>query len=297
MRDKEVILRHPRRLPAWLRRSLPRPSTHQTHAILSKQRLVTVCEEAKCPNLAECYSYRTATFMILGDVCTRRCGFCAVSTGSPQAVAQDEPARVAEAAWHLGLGYVVVTSVARDDLPDEGAGHFARVIRALKDTIPGVQVEVLTPDFHARPELIQIVLAAGPDVFNHNLETVRRLQRTVRPQAAYERSLQTLSMAKKLAPAVATKSGLMLGLGESYDEVLEAAADLLAAGCEILTLGQYLQPSPDHLEVQEYIKPEIFSQLEKDCGAMGFRQVFAGPYVRSSYHAAEAFRSYQSVHF
>ncbi|HTL47048.1 MAG TPA: lipoyl synthase [Verrucomicrobiae bacterium] len=277
------------RLPEWLRRPLPARSAEKTHDVLAKNRLNTVCESAVCPNRAECYSNRTATFMILGDVCTRSCGFCAIKTGRGLEVESDEPQRVAEAAREMGLHYIVVTSVARDDLKDEGAGHFRRTIEALKAGIPGCKVEVLTPDFHARVELIQEVLAGGPDVFNHNIETVRRLQGQIRPQARYERSLEVLRLAKSLRPDVMAKSGIMLGLGETRTEVLETAADLKRAGCDILTIGQYLPPSKDHLQLVEYIRPEAFESLAAEIRPYGFREVFAGPYVRSSYHAGETF--------
>lgn len=233
--------------------------------------------------------------MILGSHCTRRCGFCAIETAAGEPVESDEPERVAQAAGALGLRYVVITSVARDDLIDEGAGHFHRCIRAVKERIPGVWVEVLTPDFHARSELIEQVCEAGPTVYNHNLETVRRLQRLVRPQARYERSLEVIRWVKRSFPEIRTKSGLMLGLGESEEEVLEAASDLHEAGCEILTLGQYLRPSEEHLEVVEFIPPEVFRQLADTMRQMGFREVFAGPYVRSSYHAEETFVSAAQV--
>ncbi|MBI3313299.1 MAG: lipoyl synthase [Candidatus Omnitrophica bacterium] len=278
-----------KRLPVWLRRDLPIPSAERTHQILAENRLNTVCESALCPNRSECYSHRTATFMILGNTCTRACGFCAVNTGRGEVLEADEPERVAEATRELGLEYVVITSVARDDIEDEGATHFARTVQTVKHEIPGIRVEVLTPDFHAREELIAKVVNARPDVFNHNLETVRRLQKKVRPQAGYERSLAVLEMVKRLDPAMTTKSGLMLGLGESREEVLQAAADLRAAGCDILTLGQYLRPTLNHLEVVEYIAPEIFSDLARELKSMGFLEVFAGPYVRSSYHAGETF--------
>ena len=229
--------------------------------------------------------------MILGNRCTRRCGFCAVETGRPESVQADEPERLAEAARALGPKYVVVTSVARDDLADEGAGHFYRSIQALKARIPEVQVEVLTPDFHARPELMRRVCEAGPSVYNHNLETVARLQRRVRPQAGYERSLRVIEWVSESFPEICTKSGLMLGLGETEEEVLLASRDLRKAGCEILTLGQYLSPSEEHLEVCEFIPPEVFQRLADRIRPMGFREVYAGPYVRSSYHAEETFAS------
>ncbi len=278
-----------KRLPSWLRRSLPVLSAEKTHRILSDQRLNTVCESALCPNRSECYSRNTATFMILGEVCTRSCGFCAIKAGRPEKVEEDEPARVAKAARELGLEYVVITSVARDEMPDEGAGHFARTVEAVYREIPGVQVEVLTPDFHARRELIAQVVAANPTVYNHNLETVERLQKQVRPQASYARTLKVLETVKSLNPAMTVKSGMMLGLGETLDEVRIAARDLRSAGCDILTLGQYLPPSQVHLKVQDYIAPEVFSQLAAELKPLGFREVFSAPYVRSSYHAGETF--------
>lgn len=229
--------------------------------------------------------------MILGNRCTRRCGFCAIETGRGEAVRRDEPDRVAQAAQALGLRYVVVTSVARDDLPDEGAEHFYRCVRAIKERIPDGQVEVLTPDFHARQELIGRVCEAGPAVYNHNLETVARLQSQVRPQARYERSLQVIRWVKRCFPNIRTKSGLMLGLGEKSEEILETARDLRRAGCEILTLGQYLPPSRRHLGLVEFIPPEVFQRLADILRQMGFHEVFAGPYVRSSYHARETFSS------
>ena len=233
--------------------------------------------------------------MILGEHCTRRCGFCAVPAGKGELVSSDEPERVAEAARELGLEYVVVTSVARDDLKDEGAFHFAQTIEAVKAAIPGVKIEVLTPDFHGRKDLIGTVVAAGPDVFNHNLETVKRLQKKVRPQAGYERSLKLLETVKFLAPEMTTKSGLMLGLGEEEDEIMEAAADLRRSGCDILTLGQYLAPTREHLPVEEFIQPEVFSRLADTLRTLGFREVFAGPYVRSSYHAGETFLNLKNL--
>lgn len=278
-----------KRLPEWFRRTLPR-SAAVTHEILSHHRLNTVCESALCPNRTECYSRNTATFMILGDVCTRSCGFCAIKVGKPLEIEEDEPERVAEAAAALGLHYVVITSVARDEMPDEGAEHFARTIEAVKNRIPGAQVEVLTPDFHARRELIQKLVDASPTVYNHNLETVGRLQKEVRPQAAYERSLQVLEIVKSLDPEMTTKSGIMLGLGETREEILQAARDLRNVGCDILTLGQYLAPSAGHhLEVKEYFSPDFFQSLADEIKPLGFREVFAGPYVRSSYHAGETF--------
>jgi len=229
--------------------------------------------------------------MILGKTCTRRCGFCAIETGRPEVVEADEPERVARAAEELGLEYVVVTSVARDDLADEGAEQFYRCVQELKGRIPGVEVEVLTPDFHAREELIGRVCEAGPSVYNHNLETIFRLQRLVRPQARYDRSLRVLEWVDKNFPSIVTKSGLMLGLGETEEEVLATAEDLARIECRVLTLGQYLQPSESHLEVREFIAPEVFQRLADRMKRMGFAEVYAGPYVRSSYHARETFHA------
>jgi len=280
-----------KRLPAWLRRKLPDTSAIPTHETLALNKLNTVCESALCPNRSECYARKTATFMILGDVCTRSCGFCAIKTGRGLPVESDEPRRVAAAARDLGLKYVVVTSVARDDLKDEGALHFAQTIEAIRHELPDAQIEVLTPDFHARRELIALVVKARPEVFNHNLETVKRLQKDVRPQAAYERTLEVLRVVKELNPAISTKSGIMLGLGETEEEVLQAARDLRSAGCDIFTLGQYLPPSKDHLQMVEYVAPEVFDRLALQIKSLGFREVFAGPYVRSSYHAGEVFHA------
>ncbi len=278
-----------KRLPDWFRRSIPVISAEKTHDVLAEYRLNTVCESALCPNRSECYSHKTATFMILGNVCTRRCGFCAIDSGRPQTVEADEPLRVAKAAAALGLQYVVVTSVARDEMPDEGAGHFAETISALKLEIPGAKVEVLTPDFHARRELIARVVEAGPSVYNHNLETVERLQKKVRPQASYERSLQVLQTVRDLSADVTVKSGLMLGLGETREEIFEAAQDLRSSGCQILTLGQYLSPSSEHLPIEAFISPQEFSDLRAWLLPLGFKEIFAGPNVRSSYHAGETF--------
>lgn len=278
-----------KRLPEWLHRELPIHSTVKTNDVLSRFRLHTVCESALCPNRSECYARNTATFMILGDRCTRRCGFCAIATGKGEAVEADEPTRVAEAAQALRLDYVVITSVARDDLKDEGAGHFALTIQAIRQRIPQAQVEVLTPDFHGRPELIFKIVEARPSVYNHNLETVRRLQRAVRPQADYDRSLKLLRTVKEMNPSLTTKSGLMLGLGEEEKEIITAATDLRDSGCNILTLGQYLRPSPQHLEVKDFVPPGVFKRWACELKGLGFHEVFAGPYVRSSYHAGETF--------
>ncbi len=278
-----------RRYPVWLTKSFSPDGTARTvRGLVSDLGLVTVCESALCPNLRECYSQRQLTFMILGDRCTRSCRFCAVNHGKPQAVSEDEPERVAEAVHRLGLAHVVVTSVARDDLADEGAGHFVSVIAAIRDRNPGVTVEVLVPDFHARVELIDQVLAARPEVFAHNVETVERLSPLVRPQADYQRSLTVLRLARSMARGGLMKSSLMLGLGERMDEVRGTFDDLLAAGCTHLTLGQYLRPTLDDLPVIEYLSPERFAAYEQLAYAQGFDWVQAGPFVRSSYHAINA---------
>jgi lipoyl synthase len=278
-----------KRLPEWLRREIPEGSTFSTHEVISEFRLNTVCESALCPNRVECFSRRTATFMILGDICTRACGFCAIQTGKPQAIEDHEPMRVAQAAAKLGLKHVVVTSVARDELQDEGAGAFHDTIVAIRERLPEATIEVLTPDFHARPELIERVCNAKPNVFNHNIETVKRLSKRVRPQASYERTLRVLELVKSTAPEMATKSGLMLGLGERLEEVIETLKDLYASGCEIITIGQYLKPKEGKLEIEAFISPEVFKLLEETGKRIGFREVYAGPYVRSSYHAGEAY--------
>lgn len=277
------------RLPEWFRRPLGSRSALGTREILDRHQLNTVCESAHCPNQNECYSRATATFMILGNACTRSCGFCAVPAGKGEPVRLDEPEHVARAAKELGLRYVVVTSVARDDLRDEGAGHFAQTVQALKLLIPGVQVEVLTPDFHARRELIEKVVQARPHVYNHNLETVERLQQAVRVQGRWERSLTVLKTVKTLYQGLLTKSGLMLGLGETDEEVIEAARALREVGCDILTLGQYLAPGRDYLKVERFVSPKHFQALAGEIRELGFLHVFAGPYVRSSYHAGEAY--------
>jgi lipoic acid synthetase len=251
--------------------------------------LNTVCESARCPNIGECFSRPTATFMIAGTRCTRRCGFCAVDTARPLPLDPDEPRRLAEASQRLGLQHVVVTAVARDDLADGGAAHFAATIRALRAEAPAARVEVLTPDFKGDPAALRVVLDAGPDVFNHNLETVRRLSPLVRPQASYERSLGVLAYAKRLAPHLRTKSGLMVGLGETASEIEAAMGDLRAVGCDLLTIGQYLQPTRRHLAVAEYVAPVIFDEYGRLGRALGFRHVASGPFVRSSYHAEATF--------
>lgn len=280
--------RHPnRRLPSWLKRELPRGNGNFfTQGLLDELKLETVCENARCPNRPECYSRRTATFMILGAVCTRPCGFCSVEKGQPELLEDDEPERVAEAAVRLGLKHVVITSVTRDDLPDGGADHFYRCILAVRQRT-GAAVEVLTPDFQGDTRAIDRVIEAQPEVFNHNTETVPRLYRKVRGRADYQRTLDFLHHIKKRAPHIVTKSGLMLGLGETIEELLEVLADLRAVQCDTLTLGQYLTPTLKHIPVSRYVPPEEFDELAELARSMGFAKVVAGPFVRSSYHADE----------
>ena len=274
------------RKPPWLRVRFPGgPNYLRLRALVREQALHTVCEEARCPNIGECWEAGTATFMLLGDTCTRACGFCAVATGRPGALDPAEPLRVAQTVRTLGLRHAVITSVNRDDLPDGGAAHFAATIRWVRRLNPGATVEVLIPDFQGDWDALAAVMAARPDVLNHNTETVPRLYRRVRPKARYERSLELLRRAKELEPAAVTKSGLMVGLGESREELLAVFRDLRAAGCDVLTLGQYLRPSARHLPVDRYYTPEEFQELAAEARALGFRHVEAGPLVRSSYHA------------
>jgi lipoic acid synthetase len=277
------------RLPAWLRSPLPTaPEFARTRNLLEDLRLHTVCESARCPNHWECWSRGTATFMIAGNHCTRACGFCAVPTARPEPLAADEPERVAEAVRRLRLRHAVVTAVARDDLADGGAEHFCRTIEAVRRLNPGVTVEVLVPDFNDRDQALDLVFGAAPEVFNHNLETVRRLTPRVRSRATYDRSLSVLRKAKDRGrPGLWTKSGLMLGLGETDAELLEALRDLRRAGCDALTLGQYLQPTPAHLPVERFVTPDAFATHAAAARVLGFRHVASGPLVRSSYHAEE----------
>jgi len=277
------------RLPEWLRINLPTSDSFAlTRSLLDELKLHTVCESAKCPNHWECWSKGTATFMIGGDRCTRACGFCAVTTAKPFALEADEPMRVAEAAHRMKLRHVVVTAVARDDLADGGAEHFQKTIEAVRRRNRGIIIEVLVPDFNGRDAAIETVLAADPDIFNHNLETVRRLTPSVRSRATYDRSLSVLRKVKALrGDGVYTKSGLMLGLGENEDEVLTAMQDLRDAGCDLLTLGQYLQPTLRHLAVAEFVTPARFAELGGYARRLGFAHVASGPLVRSSYHADE----------
>jgi len=275
--------------PAWLRAPAPAGENYRELKVLVRQLgLHTVCESAACPNIGECWNQRTATFMILGNVCTRRCGFCAVLKGPPLPVDYDEPRRVAEAVARLRLRHAVITSVNRDDRKDGGAELFALTIRAIRERVPECRVEVLVPDFQGSHAAVDLVLEARPDVFNHNVETVPRLYRQVRLGARYERSLDILAYARRRCPDLVTKSGLMLGLGETTEEVLAVMRDLAERDVNVLTLGQYLSPSPAHLPVARFVPPEEFAELAEAGRRMGFRRVIAGPLVRSSYHAAEA---------
>ncbi len=277
-----------KRLPAWLRRPIARAGAVATvDEVLGELRLNTVCSSAKCPNRGECFSEGTATFLIMGGVCTRNCRFCAVESSPPAPLDPDEPRRVAEAAERLGLRHVVVTTVTRDDLPDGGAAHFVAVIEAVRGAVPDAAVEVLTSDFGGRAASVDTVAAARPDVFNHNVETVPRLYREVRPEADYERSLWVLERVRMTQPDLPTKSGLMLGLGERRDEVVEVMRDLRARDVSMLTLGQYLRPSKQHLPVAEFVEPAEFASLAREAYALGFSAVASAPFVRSSYHAGE----------
>lgn len=284
--DSPPALEKTGRLPSWLKRSLPRGNGNFfTRHLLDDLKLETVCENARCPNQPECWSRRTATFMVLGNVCTRPCGFCSVPKGVPIHVEDDEPARVAEAAERLGLKHVVITSVTRDDLPDGGAEHFSKCIAAVRKRIPAAAVEVLTPDFNGDEAAVDCVTDAKPDVFNHNLETVPRLYRVVRGRAGYHRSLDLLERVKQRSPEIVTKAGLMLGIGETVDELFEVLADLRAIRCDVLTLGQYLAPTLKHIPVARWVPPAEFDSLAAAARLLGFKQVVAGPFVRSSYHA------------
>jgi lipoic acid synthetase len=277
-----------RRLPPWLTKRVPNPDTvREVEAMMRDARLHTVCESARCPNLGECWSKKTATFMILGDICTRNCGFCNIKVGKPLELDAEEPMRVAETARAMGLKHIVVTSVARDELPDEGAGQFAATIRALRQEIPNAIVEVLTPDFKGKRWCIKIVVDAKPDIYNHNIETVERLSPQVRPQAKYRRTLELLQAVKYMDSNIHSKSGIMLGLGETRDEVIETLRDLRDAGVSAVTIGQYLRPTMNHLTVREYIHPDVFAEYERIGMEMGFLFVASGPFIRSSYNAIE----------
>ncbi|AQS58136.1 lipoyl synthase [Desulforamulus ferrireducens] len=275
-----------KRKPAWLRVKLQgAEKTHEVKGMLNRLSLHTVCQEANCPNLIECFGRKTATFMILGSVCTRNCTFCNVTKGAPQGIDPDEPAKVAQAVKELGLKHAVITSVTRDDLPDGGAGHFAEVIQRLRAT--KVIVEVLIPDLQGSREALATIIQAKPHILNHNVETVPRLYPTVRPKASYSRSLELLKNAKELAAPIFTKSGIMVGLGEQEEEVIQVMRDLRAVDCDILTIGQYLAPSAKHHPVVEYIHPELFKKYKDTAYELGFKYVASDPLVRSSYHAAD----------
>ncbi|HLF78429.1 MAG TPA: lipoyl synthase [Dehalococcoidia bacterium] len=274
--------------PSWLKVRLPASQRYgEIKALLRQHELHTVCEEAGCPNIGECFNAGEATFIILGDVCSRSCGFCNVTSGRPGGLDLLEPVRLARAVETLGLDYAVITSVNRDDLPDGGAGVFAACIRAIRHRLPDCRVEVLTPDFQGNWQALRTVVEAGPAVYNHNIETVPRLYRRVRPKASYPQSLDLLRRVKSFDPSMPTKSGLMAGLGETVEELAQAMYDLREHGCDLLTLGQYLRPDKRHLPVVRYLHPDEFAELKATGLRLGFRHVEAGPFVRSSYHAAE----------
>jgi lipoic acid synthetase len=282
------------RLPPWLRNiSITHPDTHDIRRLLRRHRLHSVCEEARCPNRGECFSRRTATFLILGERCTRNCGFCAVTPNPLQPPDPEEPSRLAAAVREMNLRYVVITSVTRDDLPDGGAGHFAATITAIRAEMPGVHIEVLVPDFQGDENALRTVLDAAPDVFNHNVETVPRLYPVVRPQADYQRSLAVLRRASAFSTAIPVKSGLMVGLGEERDEVRQVLGDLHENGCRVVTIGQYMQPTRRNLPVQRYLAPEEFKEFERQGLAIGLEAVFSGPLVRSSYIAESLYSKIQ----
>ena len=302
----EAPVRHPekahrpdnpiQRKPAWIRVKAPtHPIYHQTKALIRDNHLVTVCEEAACPNIGECWSQRHATMMIMGDTCTRACGFCNVRTGQPRPLAADEPTRVADAVARLGLRHVVITSVDRDDLPDGGAAHFAAVIEAIRQAAAGTTIEVLTPDFLRKPDGAETLAAARPDVFNHNLETVPRLYPGIRPGARYYQSLRLLDRVKQLDPSIFTKSGLMVGLGETKTEIMQVMDDLRIADVDFLTIGQYLQPSVKHAAVDRFVTPDEFDDYARVARAKGFLLVSATPLTRSSYHADADFASLRAA--
>ena len=293
--ESKVIVRK----PSWLKRNLPTGSTYESvRALLKKGMLHTVCQEAKCPNMWECFSRHTATFLILGSRCTRNCRFCAVAHGPIGPPDPEEPARVAKAAQNMKLRYIVITSVTRDDLPDGGAGLFAKTINEVRKRTTDAFIEVLIPDFQGNADSLHTVVKAGPDVLNHNLETVARLYPRVRPEAVYHRSLELLKQVQLYDSSIPTKSGLMIGLGETDEEIKETLHDLLEAGCNILTLGQYLQPSSAHLPVKRFVHPEKFDSMRESALSMGFTEVASGPFVRSSYRARELYEgAKKSAHF
>ncbi|NLT98722.1 MAG: lipoyl synthase [Christensenellaceae bacterium] len=278
------------RKPEWLKKKMDPAAIAEMEGMLRSLNLHTVCEGANCPNRGECFKNRTATFMILGDVCTRNCRFCAVCKGRPAPVDPMEPDNIATAAQQLGLRHIVITSVTRDDLPDGGAAHFAECIRALKERMPDSTVEVLIPDFRGSLEALQTVMAALPEIINHNIETVPRLYPAVRPMAQYERSLELLERVKRLGGGIYSKTGIMVGLGETEDEVLAVMDDLIAVGCDILTIGQYLQPSREHIAIAEFVHPDRFEKFRRIGLEKGFKYVASGPFVRSSYNAIEGMK-------
>jgi lipoyl synthase len=274
--------------PSWLKvRFSQGPNYTELRTLMREQSLHTICEEAMCPNMSECWENRTATFLILGEICTRNCGFCSVTTGRPTGLDLDEPRRLADAVERIGLRHIVITSVTRDDLPDGGAGIFAETIRQLRERVPGCGIEVLTPDFQGNWDALKTVMNARPDIFNHNMETVPRLYNRVRPKAVYTQSLELLKRAKDLAPDVVSKSGLMVGLGEEREELLDVFADLRASDVDVLTVGQYMRPTMKHLPIERYVPPEEFAHLKSVANDLGFLHVESGPLVRSSYHAHE----------
>ena len=287
-----LILKIRTKKPEWLRRRLPTgPDFEHIRKLVDKGQLHTVCQEAKCPNIWECFSRQTATFLILGDRCTRNCRFCAVGHHPETPPDPEEPRRVAEAAEKMNLRYVVVTSVTRDDVQDGGAGHFAETIRQIRLRLPEARIEVLIPDFQGSTDSLKTVLDARPDVLNHNIETVPRLYPTVRPGAVYKRSIELIRRVSQLTPTIPSKSGMMLGLGEKEEEIKATLQDLLDAHCSFLTLGQYLQPSAAHLPVDRFVPPEEFDDWKEKAHAMGFKEVASGPFVRSSYHADQLYKS------
>jgi lipoic acid synthetase len=285
------------RKPDWLKKRIPPlQEIEKVKTILSETALHTVCEEARCPNLGECFSQGTATILILGRICTRNCGFCSVEHQVPVPVDEEEPRKVARAVEKMGLNYVVLTSVTRDDLPDGGASHFAKTIRAMRALSPTIKVEVLIPDFRGEHASLAMVLDASPDVLNHNVETIHRLYPEVRPEADYKRSLHLLKRSKERCPSILSKSGFMLGLGETREEVLDLLKDLRGAGCDLLTIGQYLQPRADRLPVVRYVPPEEFEEYKRIGEETGFKSVASGPFVRSSFHAHQMFEAIKSSH-
>ena len=277
-----------RRLPSWLKARMPGgPNYVALKTLMRDNELHTVCEEAHCPNIGECWERGTATFMILGDICTRACAYCAVNTGKPQGLDLEEPARLASTVERMGLKYAVITSVNRDDLPDGGAFVFAQCVRQVRKRVQGCKVEVLIPDFDGNWSALATVMSAKPDTLNHNIETVRRIFGRVRPKGDYDQSLELLSRAKELDPSAVTKSGMMVGLGETWDEILRTMSDLRSVDCDLLTIGQYLRPSQKHVALARWYTPEEFAELKREAEALGFQHVASGPLVRSSYHADE----------